>query len=97
MANKPSKRRKQVACESAEQKPGAERADFSIDAKDLSGLKFFKKVRKVLDAIRKEVMAEIKNLAETVRKQLKLEYDSDSVKYLEGFIERTKVNDNSIQ
>ena len=37
-------------------------------------------------------MTEIKNLAETTRKQLKLKYDSDSVKYLEGFIERTKVN-----
>ena len=51
MANKPSKRRKQVACESAEQKPGAERADFSIDAKDLSGLKFFKKVRPFLETL----------------------------------------------
>ena len=37
-------------------------------------------------------MTEFKDLAELTRSQLKLKYDSKSVKFLEGFIERTKVN-----
>lgn len=37
-------------------------------------------------------MKELSDLAKEAKKQLKLEYDSDSVKFLEGFIERTKVN-----
>lgn len=37
-------------------------------------------------------MTELKNLAEETKKQLKLKYNSDSVKYLEEFIERTKMN-----
>jgi len=35
-------------------------------------------------------MKELKNLAESVRTQLKLKYDADSVKFIEGFIERNK-------
>lgn len=35
-------------------------------------------------------MKELEDLAESVRQKLKLKYDSDSVKYLEGFIERVK-------
>ena len=37
-------------------------------------------------------MMELKQLSDETKKQLKLKYNSDSVKYLEGFIERTKVN-----
>ena len=37
-------------------------------------------------------MTELKNLADETKKQLKLKYDSSSVKFLEGFVERTKVN-----
>jgi hypothetical protein len=35
-------------------------------------------------------MKELENLAETVRVQLNLQYDTESVKFLEGFIERNK-------
>lgn len=35
-------------------------------------------------------MQELTDLAETVKTELKLKYDTDSVKYLEGFIERQK-------
>ncbi|MGH2552800.1 MAG: hypothetical protein ACRDEB_03745 [Chitinophagaceae bacterium] len=35
-------------------------------------------------------MKELINLAESVRTQLNLEYDADSVKFIEGFIERNK-------
>ena len=37
-------------------------------------------------------MKELENLAELVRKQLNLKYDADSVKFIEGFIERNKGN-----
>ena len=37
-------------------------------------------------------MKELENLAESVRKQLNLKYDADSVKFLEGFIERNKAS-----
>ena len=37
-------------------------------------------------------MKELETLAETVRKQLNLKYDADSVKFIEGFIERNKGN-----
>ena len=37
-------------------------------------------------------MKELENLAESVRKQLNLKYDADSVKFIEGFIERNKGN-----
>lgn len=37
-------------------------------------------------------MKEIENLAETVKTQLNLKYDQDSVKFVEGFIERNKSN-----
>jgi hypothetical protein len=36
-------------------------------------------------------MTELKKLAETVRTALKLEYDVASVKFMEGFIERNKL------
>nr|WP_294935092.1 hypothetical protein [uncultured Flavobacterium sp.] len=36
-------------------------------------------------------MDDIKNLAETVKTQLSLKYNAESVKYLEGFIERVKI------
>jgi len=35
-------------------------------------------------------MKELENLAESVRKQLNLKYDAESVKFIEGFIERSK-------
>lgn len=35
-------------------------------------------------------MKELKSLAETVRKESKLKYDEQSVKYIERFIERSK-------
>ena len=35
-------------------------------------------------------MKELEDLATTVKKQLKLKYDSESVKFVEGFIERNK-------
>jgi hypothetical protein len=35
-------------------------------------------------------MKEIESLAITVKKELKLNYDADSVKFIEGFIERNK-------
>lgn len=35
-------------------------------------------------------MKELENLAESVRTQLNLKYDADSVKFIEGFIERNK-------
>ena len=35
-------------------------------------------------------MRELKNLAETVRKTLKLKYDEQSVKFIEEFIEKNK-------
>lgn len=37
-------------------------------------------------------MTKLENLAETVRQQLNLEYNGDSVKFIEGFIERNKSN-----
>ena len=37
-------------------------------------------------------MEELENLAELVRTQLNLRYDADSVKFIEGFIERNKSN-----
>ena len=37
-------------------------------------------------------MKELENLAELVRKQLNLKYDADSIKFIEGFIERNKGN-----
>jgi hypothetical protein len=49
--NKPPKRRKPITSEPADQKPGSEPTDFSIDAKDLGGLKFFKKVRPFLETL----------------------------------------------
>ena len=39
-------------------------------------------------------MNDIKNLAETIRTQLNLKYNAESVKYLEGFIERVKIEMN---
>lgn len=35
-------------------------------------------------------MTELENLAETVRTELSLEYNGESVKFIEGFIERNK-------
>lgn len=35
-------------------------------------------------------MKELENLAESVRTQLNLKYDAESVKFIEGFIERNK-------
>ncbi|WP_299123232.1 hypothetical protein [uncultured Tenacibaculum sp.] len=37
-------------------------------------------------------MERVKKLAEDTRQQLKLKYDSKSIKFLEGFIERVKKN-----
>jgi hypothetical protein len=37
-------------------------------------------------------MKELEKLAESVRKQLNLKYDADSIKFIEGFIERNKGN-----
>lgn len=37
-------------------------------------------------------MERIKKLAEDTRQRLELEYDSNSIKFLEGFIERIKIN-----
>ena len=37
-------------------------------------------------------MKELENLAESVKKQLNLKYDANSVKFIEGFIERNKGN-----
>lgn len=37
-------------------------------------------------------MNELEKLAESVKKQLNLKYDADSVKFVEGFIERNKGN-----
>ena len=37
-------------------------------------------------------MKELENLAESVKKPLNLKYDADSVKFIEGFIERNKGN-----
>ncbi|WP_182870222.1 hypothetical protein [Stieleria mannarensis] len=57
MPSKPPKRRKPITAEPAEpaepadQERGPERDDFSIDASDLGGLKFFKKVRPFLETL----------------------------------------------
>jgi hypothetical protein len=40
----------------------------------------------------RHTMTKLENLAETVRQQLNLEYNGDSVKFIEGFIERNKSN-----
>ncbi|MDB5223439.1 MAG: hypothetical protein JWN83_2106 [Chitinophagaceae bacterium] len=37
-------------------------------------------------------MEKLKALAESVRTELNLKYDRESVKFIEGFIERTKIN-----
>jgi len=37
-------------------------------------------------------MKELEKLAESAREQLDLKYDADSVKFIEGFIERNKGN-----
>ena len=37
-------------------------------------------------------MKELEKLAETVKAQLNIQYDQDSVKFVEGFIERNKSN-----